>query len=466
MKQFFETSSFTKIGKRTTNEDAIYPNPDVNPEASEESHNLFLVCDGMGGHESGEIASDLICTQLPIFFNENRIKESTTKDLEDAVAFVESKFDAYITKYPEAAKMGSTLTLLHLHKHGATVSHIGDSRIYQIRKGKIIFETEDHSQVNALYKAGVITREEMRTHPANNVILKAIMGASIKPVKPETQFIYDLQADDIFFLCSDGVIEAFSDREMGELFKSTDDVNTLSASIVLKCNEKSTDNFSGYIIKLKSAYIESLDKEEMKALGAAVPATIIAEKETISETKEPFNSVEEPNTPYSKSSSVYSASANKKKTRRSSTTVFLIIAAIILIGLGITFVPKLILFTSNSAHPAIEDSISPQPEKVKPKAIKPHENEKSGVSASQPASTEAYDSLGEGNNIELQQLNFQPDSGNPSSNQLENNEEIMKSLYEKISNEETEGIIRDENIKEEPVKEDSKKQEREEIENK
>lgn len=259
MSNLFRSTFFYEAGRRKNNEDSIFPNPEIENMEGDTDNSLFLVCDGMGGHAKGEIASDIICTQLPLYFKENEVETSDKETLNRAVAFVEEKFDAYITKIPDAAKMGSTMTLVHLHKNGVSLAHIGDSRIYQIRNHKIIFETEDHSQVYALYKAGVIkNKADMRSHPDNNIILKAVMGASIKPVEPTVALLKDVQVDDIFFMCTDGVMEAFDDSELEQVFAESASIDTLAAKIVTKCRELSDDNFSGYLIKLSQDYIDSL----------------------------------------------------------------------------------------------------------------------------------------------------------------------------------------------------------------
>ncbi len=271
MKKLFDIDVFSNQGKRENNEDSYFPNDDIHTDLD----NLFLVCDGVGGHDKGEIASDLCCTQLNAYFSNNKVEVSNEAIIDDAVSFLETKFDSYMKDNPESINMASTITLLHLHKQGATVSHMGDSRVYHFRDGKILFRTKDHSLVQELCDAGIITKEEMATHRDRNRISRAMRGASIKSYKADTSILTDLKAGDIFFLCSDGVLEAFSDEELSEVFSTPKALATLGAKIVGKCAQESSDNYTGVMVKLTEAYINSLEIEH-----------VVTPKEEISEKKE------------------------------------------------------------------------------------------------------------------------------------------------------------------------------------
>ena len=271
MRNLFELDSFSNQGKRDNNEDCVFPNADISTELD----NLFLVCDGVGGLDKGEIASDLCCSQFNAYFTTNKIEVSNEETIDEAVRFVEKKFDSYMTNNPESINMASTITLLHLHKKGATVSHMGDSRIYHIRDGKILFRTKDHSVVQEMFDAGIIESEEdMATHRDRNRISRAMRGASVKSYKADTTVITDLKEEDFFFMCTDGVLEAFSDKELQEVFSSTKDVETINAKIVRKCAEISNDNYSAYTVKLTSEYIDTL------VINTGKTTPLIGEEET------------------------------------------------------------------------------------------------------------------------------------------------------------------------------------------
>ena len=159
-------------GGRLNNEDSIFPLP----ETANSNQNLFLVCDGVGGAEKGEIASSLACESFQTFFSTFREGEPNADFINKAIRYTEARFDDYVAIHPEAKGMATTLTMTFVGTTGITLAHVGDSRIYHFRKGEILFQTEDHSLVNSLVKLGKITHEEVTHHPQRNVIIRAIQG--------------------------------------------------------------------------------------------------------------------------------------------------------------------------------------------------------------------------------------------------------------------------------------------------
>lgn len=290
MKPKFDIALIHQVGKRERNEDSIFPNNEIETSLD----NLFLVCDGVGGHAKGEIASDLICTQMNTYFLTNEIEVSDKNVIDDAVKFVETKFDSYIANNLESAGMASTLTLLHLHKGGATVAHIGDSRVYQFRKGEIVFKTKDHSLLQSLIDAGELTPEQGKDFPHKNQITRALQGASVRKVRADVSLLTDVQAGDIFMLCSDGILEAFEDDDMlKELFKEfSDSVDTIASKIAQVCNEVSRDNFSAYFVQIEEAYISLLDK----ALIQEIQKEVGEQQIVVTNNKKKDTEVNEPKT--------------------------------------------------------------------------------------------------------------------------------------------------------------------------
>ena len=154
---------FVKKAVEQNNEDSILP---PYPEKGKTPiRKLFLVCDGVGGSEKGEIASSLACESFQTFFSTFLEDEPTEEFVNKAVGYTEVRFDDYVKNHPEAKGMATTLTMVSVGASGITLAHIGDSRIYQFRQGEIIYQTEDHSLVNSLVKLGKISKEEALTHP-------------------------------------------------------------------------------------------------------------------------------------------------------------------------------------------------------------------------------------------------------------------------------------------------------------
>lgn len=129
------------------------------------------------------------------------------------------------------------------------MAHVGDSRVYHFRKGEILHQTEDHSLVYSLYKLNYIQKEDMRTHPQRNVILKAIQGNFV-PTEADVTLLTDIQDGDYLFICTDGVFEQFSDTDLCTLFNGKNSAEKCKDILIETCNGKTKDNFSFYIIPI------------------------------------------------------------------------------------------------------------------------------------------------------------------------------------------------------------------------
>lgn len=236
-------------------EDSIYPPLATDPSGS----TLFMVCDGMGGHEAGEVASLTVCDAISRSIqNDGHDMEGlfTNEDLSNALD------EAYLALDDKdngaEKKMGTTLTLLKLHDNGATIAHIGDSRVYHIRPGKfendtqILFVTEDHSLVNRLVKAGEMTPEEARHSKKKNIITRAMQPGDSR-CEADIALITDILPGDYFYLCSDGMLEQ-DEMEDGSALKRifSNEIITPEekVKILRGATANNTDNHSAYIIHI------------------------------------------------------------------------------------------------------------------------------------------------------------------------------------------------------------------------
>lgn len=234
-------------GRRKNNEDCIFP---LSEEAAA-SDKLFLVCDGVGGADKGEVASNMACEVMHTFFRTFLKREPDASFVRKSIQYVETRFDDYAESHPDARGMATTMTMLYVGDESVWAAHIGDSRIYQFRNGKIVFRTEDHSLVNSWVKMGRITPDEARRHPQKNVILRAIQGSN-HSAEPEVAELKDIKEGDCFMLCSDGVVESFSDDELEQIF--TDNIiPDIKEKLMEKCLSDSKDNFSFYLIPVDSS---------------------------------------------------------------------------------------------------------------------------------------------------------------------------------------------------------------------
>ncbi len=236
---------FSQSGSRPNNEDAFFPEP----QQATPQQRWFLVCDGVGGAERGEVASQMAVAGFDAYFRQNPVAVATEAYIQQALTTVQDAFDTYLLANPQAEGMGTTLTLLYLHEAGATVAHLGDSRVYLVRKGEINWRTDDHSYVNELVKAGVLKAADAHRHPQRNVITRAIQGGE-KRAEAAVQLINDLQAGDYFFLCTDGVLERISDELLENTLGSLNTDDEKLRMLWGFCHGQTRDNFTGYLIPI------------------------------------------------------------------------------------------------------------------------------------------------------------------------------------------------------------------------
>ncbi|WP_128548726.1 PP2C family protein-serine/threonine phosphatase [Larkinella soli] len=232
------------IGGRANNEDHIFPVP---AEAGPDTR-LFLVCDGVGGSSKGEEASRLVCESVSLYFRDNPVWQVDAGYITAAVRYAEQALSAFQLAHPESVGMGTTLTLAAFHAGGCTIGWCGDSRVYQVRQGRILFRTEDHSLVEELVRQGVLSPHQAQKHPQRNVILRCLTGTA-EPAQVDVEIRRDIQAGDYFFLCTDGVLEVITDELLEDILGDTQtDHRTKFDALFERCYRNTRDNFSFYLI--------------------------------------------------------------------------------------------------------------------------------------------------------------------------------------------------------------------------
>ena len=246
----FPPLSIYEIGQRENQEDAI----------AQWNNRLFVLCDGMGGHEHGEVASQTVCKAIASWFDAHVNPEELFTDdlLKEAIEYAYMQLDRYADD--SLRQMGTTLTLLYIHKQGVTAAHIGDSRIYHIRPGVgILYQSRDHSLVYDLYQAGEITYDEIATFPQKNVITRAMTPGEDNRHRPDIIHITDIQPGDYFYLCSDGMLEQMDNDELVALLSSqlTDEEKR---SQLVELTKDNKDNHSAWILHIKEVVKEKDDE--------------------------------------------------------------------------------------------------------------------------------------------------------------------------------------------------------------
>lgn len=249
--EIYQPQAIWELGQRDNQEDSIFP---AFGKATDDDR-LFILCDGMGGHEHGEVASRTVCKAMSDTILSLSKQSFTDDDLLDALQTAYRQLDCLDNSH--LRKMGTTLCLLYFHQGGLTAAHIGDSRIYHIRpkENRILYQSRDHSLVYDLYQAGEISYEEMRTSPQKNIITRAIQPGEESRVRPAIVHIADIQPGDFFYICSDGMLEQMDNDELCRLL-SADGSDEKKRKQLVAATSDNKDNHSAYLIHIKEVVRE------------------------------------------------------------------------------------------------------------------------------------------------------------------------------------------------------------------
>ena len=224
--------------RRTNNEDAIYIN---------EQKNLYLVADGMGGCNAGEVASS---TAISAFVEamENAENGETLDKMMSAIAQCNKKVYQKSRENVEFLDMGTTLVAVTVENEKMFIVHVGDSRVYLFRENNLQQITTDHSYVMELVKIGSITREEAEVHPKRNIITRAI---GIREEVEADTVIEDVKQRDKILLCTDGLSNMVSKGEMTKILIEQCSTEEKVKKLVVLANEKGgLDNISLILIEI------------------------------------------------------------------------------------------------------------------------------------------------------------------------------------------------------------------------
>ena len=249
--QLCQPQAIHELGSRSNQEDSIFP---VMGQASADQR-VFLVCDGMGGLDKGEVASEAVSKALGEMANAicDVVPWFSDDDFKQCLAKAYNALDAADTK--KEATMGTTMTFPCFHDGGCLVAHIGDSRVYHLRpslgpeKG-VLLRTRDDSLVQQMYENGEITYEEMRTSPKKNVILKGMQPHQMQRTTATLTHITDVKPGDYFYLCTDGMLEKMEDKELVSILAGKES-DEQKRQRLIDATAGNSDNHSAYLIQVK-----------------------------------------------------------------------------------------------------------------------------------------------------------------------------------------------------------------------
>ncbi len=211
---------------------------------------LLVLCDGMGGVKGGQIASRLAVETMGEYFKRG-IEEPETF-FREAVALANRVVRKRAEQQPELAGMGTTAVMLLHDGEKAYHAHVGDSRLYLYRGGKLQLLTRDHSYVGELVQRGLIDPEEAHTHPERNKITRCIGVLNSEPeIAPEP---IPLQPGDIFLLCSDGLTDMVPEVQIGEILFREKEPEAAAEALIREANRRGgRDNITVQLLKVPEA---------------------------------------------------------------------------------------------------------------------------------------------------------------------------------------------------------------------
>lgn len=239
-----EAFSITDIGeKRRVNQDYVFC--EVNPVG--QLPNLFIVADGMGGHNAGDYASRF-CVEYFTQKIRSGKNSSPIPLIETSIKETNEVLRSKAEEKTELEGMGTTFVVATIFDRTMYVANIGDSRLYVIGK-KIKQITEDHSLVEAMVKTGELNRDQARVHPNKNIITRAL-GAN-ETVEPDF-FEVSLEEKDIVLMCSDGLTNMLEDKLIEKIVRENDNPEIAAETLVREANKNGgKDNIAIIIISLK-----------------------------------------------------------------------------------------------------------------------------------------------------------------------------------------------------------------------
>ncbi|HWD69988.1 MAG TPA: Stp1/IreP family PP2C-type Ser/Thr phosphatase [Solirubrobacteraceae bacterium] len=233
-----ETIVVTDVGRqRRDNEDSSYASSPV-----------FVVADGMGGAQAGEVASQMVVEEFSAGLPEDGSPEER---LSVVIQKANQEIHARSRSDAASAGMGTTVTAAYLDEDAVVLAHVGDSRGYLLRDGELSRLTEDHSLVEELLRGGKLTEEEALEHPQRSVITRAL---GIEPIVEIDTWTYPLHSGDVVLLCSDGLTSMLSEQRVQEVLVEGPDLAQAGRRLIAEANAAGgRDNITVVLFRVELA---------------------------------------------------------------------------------------------------------------------------------------------------------------------------------------------------------------------
>ena len=291
---------------------------------------VFVVADGMGGAQAGEVASRLAVESFEPGLGEDGASA------EDLLSARIREANARIHEMSQAdegkAGMGTTITAAHVGEHDVAVAHVGDSRAYRLRDGSLERLTEDHSLVEEMRRRGQLTAEEADEHPQRSIITRAL--GPEPEVEVDTRS-WKAQADDVYLLCSDGLTSMVPEARVGEIVAGAGSLEQAGRALIHAANEAGgRDNITVVLFRLED--VDGADPAADQPTSAGATALKSADVNAAMATAAPATQTRrlQPRAPSAPSPQAGQQPSGRPRRAPRVLTV-LVVCALILVPLGI-----------------------------------------------------------------------------------------------------------------------------------
>jgi len=276
-----EAAVLTDVGRhRETNQDAASFVRPHDPAVVAAKGVLLVVADGMGGHSGGEVASRIAVEAVRRAYYENGAEPAEA--LAHAVARANGEIYEAARQNPRLAGMGTTCTALAIRADGAACAHVGDSRIYLVRRGRIYAMTADHSSVQQMVDLGLLTPDQARHHADKNVLLRAV-GTHPEVEVATWNDLFPVEPGDRFVVCSDGLYTLVEDTEIEALVLAQRPATACRRLVQLALDRGGYDNITVAVLEVSPPAAtpgrsvrdtrDLSDRQARDAAGEAHPST-------------------------------------------------------------------------------------------------------------------------------------------------------------------------------------------------
>jgi protein phosphatase len=232
---------------------------------------VFVVADGMGGHAAGEVASGIVVETMAGLLEKARLRP---EDIVTALGEANTRILQSVARHPERTGMGTTATGLAVVSAGGSdhwaVFNVGDSRVYRLLGGELSLVTVDHSEVQEMVDAGLITEQEAARHPLRNVVTRSL-GTETMP-QPDV-WVFPPHPGERFVLCSDGLSNELSREEIQRVALDHDDPQQAAEALVRAAVEAGgRDNVTAIVVALDAGDDDGFDVDTSPRNGVGSSA--------------------------------------------------------------------------------------------------------------------------------------------------------------------------------------------------